>query len=184
MTVFSPPPQLRFIAVAGAPASGKSTYGRQLAHSLGATLLDLDTMTWPLVEVVMQILGEASIDSPIMSQSTRTQRYQALLDTACENLRLGRSVVAVAPFTQERHDPPMWERIVERASACGAVAELHWCDTPAETLKENIALRGATRDASKIRDLDAFIANLDLTPPATRHVRVPWPFKSSSHRQA
>lgn len=45
---------MRVILVAGAPGSGKSTLGRELSRELGLPLLDLDTVTNPVLDALVE----------------------------------------------------------------------------------------------------------------------------------
>jgi predicted kinase len=90
------------ILIGGAPATGKSTLAAALAARLGAALLDLDVATGPLTNVVSDLIGAADLGDPRMAQLTRAPRYATLFALAEDNLRVGMSVVLVAPFSAPR----------------------------------------------------------------------------------
>jgi predicted kinase len=160
------------LVVCGAPASGKSTLGRALAARLGAAILDQDVLTAPLVAVVSAHLGSADLDSPELAGATRAARYETLTAGAEDNLRTGRPVVLVAPFSAERRDPEAWARLASRLDRAGGAATLVWLRLTGEQLLTRMRDRGAERDQAKLVDGAAYLARIDLTAPAVPHVAV------------
>lgn len=158
--------------VAGPAGVGKTTLAATLAARLGAALLDLDTATAPLVEVVAGLLGSDDLDGPALAGATRAARYEVLLALAEDCLRCGTPVVLVAPFSAERASAPAWERLAERLDAAGGRPSLVWAHAPREVLRERLLGRAAGRDAGKLADLDAHLARLDLSEPAAPHLAV------------
>ena len=100
--------RLAAVLVGGPPATGKSTLAATLAPRLGAALLDLDVATGPLTRVVSELAGVHDLDDPVLAGLTRDARYDTLLGLAAANLRAGRPVVLVAPFSAERAQPSAW----------------------------------------------------------------------------
>ena len=110
------------VIVTGPAGSGKTTLGRELARLLRAGLLDQDVLTGPLTAVIGEMTGAGDdLDDPAMTGAVRTARYDAVLDAAQENLRLGLPVVLTAPFTRETADPAGPAALARRLSA-GRVA--------------------------------------------------------------
>ena len=64
--------------------------------------------TGPLVRVISGLTGVHDLDDPALAGLTRAARYDTLLGLAAANLRAGRPVVLVAPFSTERADPSAW----------------------------------------------------------------------------
>lgn len=89
------------VAIAGVAGSGKSTLGRELAKATGAALLDLDTVTNPLLDRLSQSLFPGHWLASAHAQEIREGRYAALAATAREVRSTAGSVVIVAPFTAE-----------------------------------------------------------------------------------
>lgn len=160
------------ILVTGPPGSGKTTTARELARALGAVVLDLDTVTNPLVDVIGSLLGTSDYDDPGLVALVREPRYRTLLQIASECVAAGVPVVLVAPFSAERREPAAWDRLAGQFDALGARATLVWLRIPAEELARRLTLRGAARDTGKVDDLDAFLREVDLTPPVVRFVEV------------
>lgn len=169
----TPPNTSRAILVCGVPASGKTSFGKELARSLGFALLDLDTVTNPLFEYVG---GEFLVDVPTPDAPTRATvndvRYQCLFDTAAEIMEVGTSVVVVAPFTSERTFPSSWRTVAERLRADPERVTLAWVDTPADEVVARMKRRGADRDLEKIERPHVFLTPDVIREPGVPHLRV------------
>ncbi|AIY02992.1 hypothetical protein ART_3393 [Arthrobacter sp. PAMC 25486] len=161
------------IIVCGVPASGKTTFAQDLARELHWTILDLDTLTNPLFE---HMGGEFLVDVPTADPPVRASvndiRYTCLFDTARENLKLGNSVIVVAPFTSERTYPAAWGRLVERLAIPAAQVHLAWMDTPSEEVANRMYLRGAARDLAKVKEPTRFLTPEVTRPPGVGHLRI------------
>ena len=98
------------VLLGGPPATGKSTLAAALAPHLDAAILDLDVATGPLTRVVSELIGvrDRDLHDPVLAGLTRDARYATLLGLAEANLRAGRPVVLVAPFSAERAQPSAW----------------------------------------------------------------------------
>src|SRR6059058_4129687 len=119
-------PRLPAVLLAGWPGSGKSTVGQALARRLGAALVDQDTVTGPLVAVVADLVGVHDLDDARLAGPTRDARYETVVAAAEENLRVGRPVVLVAPFSRERRDLHAWQALDDRLRAAGGSPLLVW----------------------------------------------------------
>lgn len=99
------------LAVAGVAGSGKSTLGRALAIELAAPLLDLDSLTNPLLDALPpEALGGHWLSSPYSTQ-IRDGRYAALRAAAADAVATAGTVVLVAPFTSELAGGVAWEQL-------------------------------------------------------------------------
>ncbi|WP_332665612.1 AAA family ATPase, partial [Aeromicrobium sp.] len=100
---------MRVWCVAGSAGSGKSTLGRRLAATAGATLLDLDTLTNPLLDAVNDRLAPGGHwNDDELRELIRPARYACLLTTARDQRDAGLDLVLVAPFTAELAGGPEW----------------------------------------------------------------------------
>jgi predicted kinase len=161
------------LLIAGPPASGKSMVGTSLARTLGAALIDLDVATEPLLSVIASLVNVDDIDDPRLATLTRTHRYETITLLAEDNLRVGNTVLLVAPFTEERKSPHAWEELVDRLhrAADGAVTMI-WLYLSREELLQRIRARRADRDEPKLRREQRFIDQLDLGPPVGPHIPI------------
>jgi predicted kinase len=159
--------KLAAVLLGGPPATGKSTLATALAPYLGAALLDLDVATGPLTRVVSELAGVHDLDDPVLAGLTRDARYDTLLGLADANLRAGRPVVLVAPFSAERAQPSAWEATARRLAADLVMVWLH---LPPEELVRRLTRRALARDENKIRDPASFLTGLDLAPPVMPHL--------------
>lgn len=156
----------------GAPASGKSTTAAELARVTGAALLDLDSMTNPMVDVIAQAIGASDFGDPRVASQTRGARYECLLRVACDCLRSGVSVILIAPFTSEREDLGAWERLEARLSEAGGEARLVWIRLRPDLILERLVQRRASRDVVKMSDPTSYLASLNLEAPLVPHHEV------------
>lgn len=160
------------ILVTGPPGSGKSSVGAALARHLGAALLDQDSMTNPLVDVVARSIGATSYDDPALSALVREARYECVFSAALDCVRSGTNSVLIAPFTQERRHLDTWQQLATRISQAGGKPAMAWIRIDADELSRRLSRRGATRDANKLENLQNYLAGLDLAPPVGPFVEV------------
>ena len=155
--------------VAGVAGSGKSTVGRALARRTGAVLLDQDILTNPLMAQIARSAGVAGhdFDHPALADpEVRQARYECLLDTGRDNVELGRTVVLVAPFTQEVADRDAWAQLCAPFGAIPVV--LLWVTAPPQVIAER------RRHRSLPRDLAADLSRHRRPPagPAVEHFAI------------
>ncbi len=105
------------VLIGGPPATGKSTLAAALAPHLGAAILDLDVATGPLTRAISELIGVRDLHDPVLAGLTRDARYGTLLGLADANLRVGRPVILVAPFSTERAQPCAWAATARRIAA-------------------------------------------------------------------
>lgn len=158
--------------VTGAPGAGKTATGREVARQLGAALLDLDSLTNPLVDLLVEAWGGEGYDDESVAPLLRDARYECLLAAAEDCLGAGTSVVLVAPFTSERRSAVAWEWLADRLRASGGEPLLAWLHITTDELGRRLVARSADRDHAKLRDLKSHLATLDLSPPVAPHLAV------------
>ena len=161
------------ILVAGPPASGKSTLGAALAKTLGATLIDQDVATGQLLSIIESLVNVDDLDDPQLAALTRTARYETVTRLAEDNLRLGNTVLLVAPFTAERKNLPAWQELCHRLRrAGGGAVAMVWLYLSREELMQRLRVRAADRDAAKLGGEQRFLDQLELGPPVGPHIPV------------
>ncbi|MBM6401031.1 AAA family ATPase [Phycicoccus sonneratiae] len=136
----------RLLCVGGPPGSGKTTVGALVARAAGVALVDLDSVTTPLLEAVAAADGlPVDLDSPRFA-ALREARYACLAAVVADCVRSGVDVVAVAPFTREAADGS-WSAWGAAAGATSVTT--CWLHVPADLLATRVRARGLARDLAK-----------------------------------
>ena len=160
------------IVVCGVPASGKTTFARDLARKLRWPLLDLDTLTNPLFEYAG---GEFLVDVPSAHPTERASvndiRYTCLLTRPGEPGPRDQCDHG-GPFTSERTFPAAWARLMERLGLPDHHVHLTWLDTPPTEVVQRMQHRGAARDLEKAKEPHRFLTPDVTAPPGVEHTRV------------
>ena len=153
--------------VTGAPAAGKSTYGRQLAASHRAAFLDIDTSSETLVRASLQAMNcdPDDRDSDVFKRTFRTPIYESVFAVARENLPHV-SVVIAGPFTSEKSNAAWVDELQDRFKAR---VEVHYVHCSAVQMRQNMTLRANARDAYKLSNWDEYIQRYNMEPPAHPH---------------
>jgi DNA-binding transcriptional regulator YhcF (GntR family)/predicted kinase len=163
------------IFIGGYAGSGKSELGRILARATGWPLLDKDTITRPIVEAALEMIGQSPHDreSEKYLELIRPREYECLAAGAMENVECGNSAILAAPFIREFGDEAWVSRTQAAYDAKNAVTTFVWVYCDASTMQMYIRHRGAARDAAKLADWDGYVAgiDIDLRPPVP-HVLV------------
>jgi sugar-phosphatase len=128
------------VAVAGVAGSGKSTLGRALATALEAPLLDLDSLTNPLLDALP--LDRHWLTGP-HRDAVRDGRYAALRAVANDTVATAGRAVLVAPFTAELRGGEEWKLLSE---AAGRGLRMVHIGEDAELFAARRAARGEERD--------------------------------------
>lgn len=161
--------QPTLILVAGGPGAGKTTFGRALAKRLASSvLLDKDVLASPWVDAMLARLNDGQVDrdSEVYWNDVRPLEYEALLAVALDNLALGKSVVAVAPFGPELRDMAWRDACTRRVGQCDAALRIVWLATDAATARERMSARGDARDQWKLAHWDEFAGVERFAAPA------------------
>jgi mannitol-1-/sugar-/sorbitol-6-phosphatase len=135
------------VVLAGAAGTGKTTVGRRLARRLDAALLDLDTVTGPLVELLLERGGWGSRYERTV---VRPARYRALTALALEVVAGGIPVVAAAPWTKELTDRAWFDDLARRAQVVDGRLVVVWLSCDPEIRRRRLIARGFTRDAAAL----------------------------------
>ena len=157
------------ILIAGGPGAGKTVLGRELArHAPSAILVDKDVLGGAWVDAMLHHLNNGHIDrdSKIYWDVVRPLEYSSLLATALDNLALGKTVIAVAPFGPELHDPGWLQRLTESVNAVGGQLRTIWIETDAQTARLRMLMRDNARDSWKLSHWTEFSEKAQFTPPS------------------
>ncbi len=135
---------MQVIAVAGPAGSGKSTLAAVLAARTRLPLLDLDTLTNPLLDALGAYLPSGHWNDDDWRSVVRPARYACLLAAAADQVRAGNGAIVVAPFTAELAGGDEWRRLL--AAVAPATPLVCWLDPGAAVRAERIASRAESRD--------------------------------------
>lgn len=154
--------------VCGNAGVGKTTYARRLAEDTRSLLLDIDTVSEPLVQAGMRAMGRnpSDRDSREYKRIYRDAIHQTLFAIARENLQFAPCII-VAPFTQERRDRRFPEQVKNET---GASARILYLTCSEDERKRRIIDRANPRDAAKlVRWEDYSLEGRDEAPPPFEH---------------
>jgi len=156
--------------ICGAPGAGKSTYAQKLASNIGATLLDIDTVTERIVRLALREAGHDpdDRDSDYFKETFREPIYETLFDIARENNPFW-EVVVVGPFTKELRDPNWSTKL---SQSLGGPVQMHYVHCPPDVRRRRLEARNNPRDLTKLQDWDNYIQYYDESPPVFKHVLV------------
>jgi DNA-binding transcriptional regulator YhcF (GntR family) len=162
------------VLIGGYAGSGKTELGRILARETGWPMLDKDTLTRPVVETALEVLGCSPHDreSATYLDVIRPREYEALISAMTENVQCGTSAIVTAPFIRELHDTAWINRITATCQDMNATLSIVWVHCDATTMHTYIRHRGAARDAPKIENWNAYLDTIDLEfrPPVPHTV--------------
>lgn len=165
----------RVLLIGGFAGSGKTELGRMIARETGWAMLDKDTLTRPVVEAALELLGRSpnDRDSDLYVESVRPREYEALAAAMDENLQCGNSIIATAPFIREFGNKAWLSRTQASCAEHGAAVQVAWVYCDPETMHSYLRRRGAARDASKLADWPSYLNAIDPElRPATPHFLV------------
>jgi DNA-binding transcriptional regulator YhcF (GntR family)/predicted kinase len=162
------------VLIGGYAGSGKTELGRIIARETGWAMLDKDTLTRPVVEAALEIVGLSPHDreSEVYVSQVRPREYEALIGAMTENLQCRNGSVVTAPFIREFSDAAWVNRVQATCHDLGASVTLVWLHCDADTMHTYVRHRGAARDAAKLADWGGYLAgiDLDMRPPGPHFV--------------
>lgn len=163
------------LLIGGYAGSGKSELGRMVARETGWPMLDKDTLTRPVVEAALEVMGASPHDreSDIYLSRVRPREYEALAAAIDEQLECGTSAVATAPYLKEFRDLTWVDRMRATYEAVGAHVVFVWVKCDPTSMHTYIRRRGAARDSTKLSHWDTYVSSLDMDfRPPVEHVIV------------
>jgi DNA-binding transcriptional regulator YhcF (GntR family)/predicted kinase len=164
----------RVLLVGGYAGSGKTELGRIIARQSGWSMLDKDTLTRPVLEAALEMLGLSPNDreSETYLTSMRPREYESLMAAANENVSCGNSVIVTAPFLREFKDRAWLDRTEAMFAALNARVTVVWVYCDAKSMNTYIRHRGAARDGFKLADWKGYLSTVDIDfrPPVPHSV--------------
>jgi predicted kinase len=137
--------------VCGLPASGKTTFARELAGVTGSALFDSDTATDLIIQAAHVAAGidPNDRDSATYKQTYREPVYETLFAVAKENLP-HTDVIIAGPFTTELKDKETWVKALQKRFPDHTI-QLHHLEISEQERLERMEARGALRDQAKLK---------------------------------
>ena len=138
--------------VCGLPASGKTTFARQLAAETGAAFFDSDTATDLMIQAAHRAanLDPHDRDSPLYKTTYREPVYETLFALAADNLA-HTDVILAGPFTSELNAKESWKMTLESRFP-GNMIHIHHLEISEGLRKERMVERAAPRDHAKLEN--------------------------------
>ena len=163
----------KVIFIAGGAASGKSYFAKALSDKEGLVTLDLDDRLQELIaNDPKHVQG---IGMELFLEEIREFRYNDLVARAVVEVKAGRSVALVAPFTTHIRDLDLWQRYIEPLTQIGVTPTLYWIYISPELQIERLIERGEQRDLEKIASpatLGEYVARKAPAPPAVPFIQI------------
>lgn len=160
----------QLIIVCGRPGVGKTTYASVLAKHKNAVLLDIDTVTEPLVQAGLKLAGldQDDRDSELFKATFRDPIHQSLLAIANQNLAF-QDVIIVAPFSKEVQDPK-W--LANLKCSVWPNVDIHYLVCNDSILRNRLKKRGNPRDAAKLSQWQEYTSSYKVTLPCFEHLLI------------
>lgn len=151
------------VVIGGFAGSGKTELARVLARQTGWPMFDKDTVSRPLLEAALVMLGESPHDreSGLYLTTVRPAEYEALLAAVTENVECGTSAIVSAPFLRELADRAWCDRLAATLDSLGAELHVVWVRTNADSMRTYLVRRGAARDTWKLAHWRQYLDGID-----------------------
>lgn len=156
--------------VSGAAASGKTTFAKVLATLRHLHIVDLDDSLEQTVADNQPILSELGMEMFLSKMAP--ERYKNLLERAIEAFDEGKSLVIVAPFTQQITDENLWREIKKPFEDKGVIPKLVWVNISNNLRAARLKGRGFKRDSGKVADMALYIAKTNPQAPSVSHINI------------
>lgn len=152
------------LMMAGHAGTGKTTFARLFMarlREIGHTwaFLDKDLIGGLFASALMQMHTGDGLDrdSPIFSEKVRPLEYQALADVVRDNLRMGTSCIACAPFGRECQTQETFDAYAHSFSDVARTI-LVWSHVPPQEAYRRIVRRAHPMDKYKIDNWTSYVA--------------------------
>ena len=156
----------KIILVAAPPACGKTYVSELIASSVEhIAYFDKDDLA-PLLHASFAVSGEKmDMDGEFYMNNLRPAEYSTMMNIAFSALRFENIVLINAPFGKEVRDTDYMMRLKDRTNKAGAELLLIWVTASPEICFERMKKRNSERDIHKLENWEAYIKNIDFTPP-------------------
>ncbi len=155
--------------ITGSPASGKTTFAKELAKKEKAVFLDIDAVTETIIKVSMKELtgDENDRDSKTFKSLFRNPIYETLFNIAKENLPVS-NVIITGPFTKEIRNSKWLEKL---KTEIWPNISIYYIYCKPQIRYNRLKLRNNSRDLNKLQDWKEFNKYYGAeSPPAFEHI--------------
>lgn len=153
------------IIFAGKAGTGKSTLASFAAQALSIPYIDYDTACQPFLRAIEEKIGLGDCDRYGFYRVWRKPCYDTVMDLIEENIRLGISVIASAPFSEEIRNEGYPEILRERFGKDFSLL-LCYMAPDEDTHYQMVSERGSIRDEDFLCDRKRFSETLCSERPA------------------
>jgi predicted kinase len=168
----------QMLFVVGVAGTGKSTVAEAITQKIPSVYLDRDTVAGRYTDKFLAFNGldPDDRDSKFFLEHCRDVEYDITMDVALENLKLGKNIILVSPFTRELKNP-LW--IDEQLARIGRslndvkVKVLLVYLSDMDVQRERIIGRATVRDTWKLENWEEYAKRL-------KDPEINWAIPSSS----
>ncbi len=152
----------KLVFFVGSAGVGKTTVAVELAKHHPVVFLDKDTVGERIVNKSLTVLGYSpdDRDSDFYREHFRDVEYEATLDVAAENLKLGQDVFAIGPFTNELKDPDYLPNYLAESGLADSNVDVKLVivtmEQDLDEIKERIKERANPRDQWKLENWEQY----------------------------
>ena len=152
------------ILFAGKAGTGKSTLASFISESFSLPYIDYDTACQSFLEEIEKRVGLGSGDRYEFYRVWRDASYETVVNLISENLSLGVSIVASAPFSREIKEKDFPERLKDRVSKDFDILLVYMAPDE-RTHISMVRERGSKRDEDFLYDEKRFSETLNAERP-------------------
>ncbi len=164
---------VHLVLVGGLAGCGKTTVAYELCRKTQFGYFDKDTLTGRMIDMLLLARGgpegRDERDSDYYTNEVRPLEYECLMNSVFENISLGNSTVATAPFMREFTDAE-WRMHVKHSceTVSAKTVRIHyvWVHATDEVMKRRLINRRAARDRHKLANWDTWLASARVVRPA------------------
>jgi predicted kinase len=158
---------VNLVLVGGFAGSGKTYVSKLLSSVTGYCVLDKDTVTRLFAEALLR--NEEESDGPddrhtkLYLEKVRPLEYTCLMKAVMENISLGVSCIANAPFIREFSTDAWIQGLQDECEFAGGGTNVHfvWVKSPLDTARKRMIERDASRDKWKLGNWEGYTAGFD-----------------------
>jgi predicted kinase len=155
----------QMLFVVGVAGTGKSTVAEAITQKIPSVYLDRDTVAGRYTDKFLAFNGlePDDRDSQFFLEHCRDVEYDITMDVALENLKLGKDIILVSPFTRELKNPTWIEEQLARVGRTlqdVKIKVLLVYLSDMDVQRARIISRATVRDTWKLENWDEYAKRL------------------------